>query len=347
MSTTQKTTWRSKLAIQISHDASLSSSKLLGLTSLSSCFGQDSFRRYNLHYLDDETIIYASGVTMQLLNLTNMERRTIFSKDVGGVGSIAVHPSRKFFAVAEKGGAPMIYIYAYPSLALYRVLRKGTEQAYSHVIFSGNGLQLASVGSSPDYMLTVWDWKAEKVILRAKAFSQDIFRVNFSPYVEGQLITSGTGHIRFWKMASTFTGLKLQGDIGKFGQLELSDVAGFAELPDGKVLCGTEYGTLLLWEGNLVKAQLMGEAGEDAPLHDGMIEVVLLEGGTAQAPEQVLTAGADGYIRYWDFNEIDNAESDETPNVVISLKKEMRVVASTGEPAYIVDLVRGSDHWLI
>ena len=78
-----------------------------------------------------------------------------------------------------------------------------------------------------------------------------------------------------------------------------------------------------------------------------MIEVVLLEGGTAQAPEQVLTAGADGYIRYWDFNEIDNAESDETPNVVISLKKEMRVVASTGEPAYIVDLVRGSDHWLI
>ena len=195
--------------------------------------------------------------------------------------------------------------------------------------------------------MTVWDWKAEKVILRAKAFSQDIFRVNFSPYVEGQLITSGTGHIRFWKMASTFTGLKLQGDIGKFGQLELSDVAGFAELPDGKVLCGTEYGTLLLWEGNLVKAQLTGEAGEDAPLHDGMIEVVLLEGGTAQAPEQVLTAGADGYIRYWDFNEIDNAESDETPNVVISLKKEMRVVASTGEPAYIVDLVRGSDHWLI
>lgn len=196
-------------------------------------------------------------------------------------------------------------------------------------------------------MLTVWDWKSEKVILRAKAFSQDIFRVAFSPYVEGQLITSGTGHIRFWKMASTFTGLKLQGDIGKFGQLELSDVSGFAELPDGKVLCGTEYGTLLLWEGNLVKAQLVGEGEEDTPLHQGMIEVVLLEGGTAQAPEVVLTAGADGFIRTWDFFEIDNAESDETPNVVISLKKEQRVVASNGEPAYIVDLVKGNDHWLV
>ena len=49
-----------------------------------------------------------------------------------------------------------------------------------------------------------------------------------------------------------------------------------------------------------------------------MIEVVLLEGGTSQAPEVVLTAGADGYIRTWDFFEIDNAESDETPNVVIT-----------------------------
>lgn len=35
-------------------------------------------------------------------------------------------------------------------------------------------------------------------------------QVCFSPSFAGQLITSGTGHIRFWKMAATFTGLKLQ-----------------------------------------------------------------------------------------------------------------------------------------
>jgi hypothetical protein len=50
-----------------------------------------------------------------------------------------------------------------------------------------------------------------------------------------RLTTSGAGHIRFWRMARTFTGLKLQGDIGKFGKVELSDVGDFAELPDGKV----------------------------------------------------------------------------------------------------------------
>lgn len=56
-------------------------------------------------------------------------------------------------------------------------------------------------------------------------------------------------------MATTFTGLKLQGDLGKFGASELSDISGFVELPDGKVVTGSEYGKLLLWEGVFVKAR--------------------------------------------------------------------------------------------
>ena len=77
---------------------------------------------------------------------------------------------------------------------------------------------MASVGSDPDYLLTVWEWKQERLMLKSKAFSQDIYRVSFSEFNENWLTTSGTGHIRFWKIAETFTGLKLQGDIGKFGQ---------------------------------------------------------------------------------------------------------------------------------
>lgn len=68
-------------------------------------------------------------------------------------------------------------------------------------------------------MLTVWDWKNEKTIQRCKAFSQDVFRVSFSPYNDEFLITCGIGHIRFWQLSETFTGLKLEGDIGKFGKV--------------------------------------------------------------------------------------------------------------------------------
>lgn len=55
-------------------------------------------------------------------------------------------------------------------------------------------------------------------MLKSKAFSQDVYRVSFSQFNQDFITTSGTGHIRFWKIAQTFTGLKLQGDIAKFGQ---------------------------------------------------------------------------------------------------------------------------------
>ena len=71
-----------------------------------------------------------------------------------------MHPSRKHFAVAEKGKNPNIYIYEYPSMKLYRILRKGTEFVYSHIEFSVSGTKLVSIGGNPDYTITVWDWMA-------------------------------------------------------------------------------------------------------------------------------------------------------------------------------------------
>ena len=223
---------------------------------LDSSIGFDFKKRNNLQYLDDETICYSTGNVLQILNLTSGKLRHIFGKNSDGIGCVCVHPSRDFFAVGEKGPNPNIMIYEYPSLRLHRVLKLGTEMGYSCMNFSFTGEKLASVGMAPDYMLTVWNWKLEKIILRTKAFAQDIYNVIFSPESDGRLVTGGMGHIRFWKMASTFTGLKLQGAIGKFGRVDLSDVSAFDELPDGKVLSGSESGMLLLWEGNFIKSEI-------------------------------------------------------------------------------------------
>ena len=46
-----------------------------------------------------------------------------------------VHPSKKYFAVAEKGTAPNVNVFAYPSLYLYRIMRGGTQESYSFVDF--------------------------------------------------------------------------------------------------------------------------------------------------------------------------------------------------------------------
>ncbi len=48
------------------------------------------------------------------------------------MGAIAVHPSRRFLAVAEKcrHRSPNVYVYTYPSLTLVKVMKGGTERSY-------------------------------------------------------------------------------------------------------------------------------------------------------------------------------------------------------------------------
>ncbi|XP_077985504.1 cilia- and flagella-associated protein 44-like isoform X2 [Glandiceps talaboti] len=273
------------------------------LLSLHHSFGYDCKKRSNLQMLDPNTVIFAAGNIVEILNLQTKEQQYLRTSSGGGIGAIAVHPERTHFAVAEKGKEPNINIFEYPSLKLYRILRGGTENAYTFVDFNPSGALLASVGSDPDFMLTVWDWAQEHIVLRSKAFSQDVFRVTFSPENEGHMTTSGSGHIRFWKMAHTFTGLKLQGQLGKFGRTEISDIEGFVELPDGKVLSGTEWGNMLLWDGGLIKVQICRKNKKTC--HGGNIEQFVMDEG------ELITIGADGFVRVWDFETIDTADSAE------------------------------------
>ena len=265
----------------------------------------------------------AVGRTYNIVHLETGDKQVFHGKDGWGIGAIAVHPSKQYFAIGEKGKFPNVYIYEYPSLRLYRILRKGTEKAFATIAWSHNGEKLATVGSESDFMLTVWDWLQERVVLRSKAFGQEIYKVSFSPTFDQQITTSGIAHIRFWKMARTFTGLKLQGDIGKFGQVELSDISGFAELPDGKVISGSEYGNLLLWEGGLVKAVLTLPDG--SPCHEGVIDTVL------QDKDTFLSAGTDGYLKWWAFSDVDAAEPDEGYNVSIEPVRQVQIGNGTAK----------------
>ncbi|XP_040915396.1 cilia- and flagella-associated protein 44 [Toxotes jaculatrix] len=272
------------------------------LLHLSHSFGYDSGRRANLQLLDDRTLIFVAGNLLVLLDVSTKEQRYLRSCSGGGIGSITTHPSKEYFVAAEKGHQPNIIIYEYPSLRLYRILRGGTEQAYSFVDFNRNGSLLASVGSAPDYMLTLWNWRQEEVMLSCKAISQEVYRVSFSPYNPGLLTSSGSGHIKFWKIASTFTGLKLQGLMGHFGKTAATDIEGYVELPDGKVVSGTDWGNLLLWDGNAIKVEICRKEGRSC--HAGMVQPFALEDG------QLMTFGSDGVVRGWDFEGIDAADSN-------------------------------------
>eukprot|EP01064_Diplonema_japonicum_P009772 TRINITY_DN17214_c0_g1_i1.p1 TRINITY_DN17214_c0_g1~~TRINITY_DN17214_c0_g1_i1.p1 ORF type:complete len:1743 (+),score=505.59 TRINITY_DN17214_c0_g1_i1:121-5349(+) len=315
-------------------------------------FSCDFTRLWNTHLIDDNTILTACGNLVQIIDLTTKKVEWVLGIDGGGIGAICVHPSKEYFAVAEKVGSqspagtkPKVYVYSYAGRNVVKTLKAGTENYYTTANYNSKGDKLATVGGEDDYMLTVWNWEQETVILRFKAWGSEVFRVTFNPYDDGFLTTSGNGHIKFWEMAQTFTGLKLQGAIGKFGKVDIQDIVGYAELPDGKVLSGSQDGTLLMWEANLLKIDIRLLGG--APCHDGPVEAVELLEETNAAGETTrafMTAGNDGYMKYWRFSDIDMADSSEDmEGCQIQCIKSIKV----GDNCCIRSVAKGTENWII
>jgi len=107
-----------------------------------------------------------------------------------------------------------------------------------------------------------------------------------------EFVLAGSRVRRFWKMAHTFTGLKLQGHLGKFGKKEISDIDGYTELPSGKVISGCEWGNLLLWDGGLLKVEISRKNKKKC--HQGSVQQIVFDEG------EIITVGIDGFIRVSD-----------------------------------------------
>lgn len=315
--------------------------------------GHDSLRRNCTHCIADNIVITAAGNVVQFINYQTGEEESFSGPAGGGIGSICVHPSRKYFVVCEKAPKnPRVVVYEYPSKKQAYVMNGGATLGFSASTFNLSGNFLATVAMEPDYTLTIWNWKEQKTVLRNKAFGADVYTINFSPFNDGMLVSSGMGHIKFWTMAETFTGLKLQGSVGKFGRLEISDVTGYATFPDGKVVSGSESGSLLLWEGNLVKCELVralrdGETasyGEDFNRchENGTVDVVeLIEKGRV-----VMSGGSDGYVRYWSFAQMDAAETNGT-DMFSTIKCLKEYYVGDGVRIKSMSLAASGDHWVI
>ena len=131
----------------------------------------------------------------------------------------------------------------------------------------------------------------------------------------------------------------MKGEIAKFGQVELSDVSSFYIYPDGKVISSTEYGTLLLWEGMFIKCLLRQD--EQLPCHQGPIEVIF------RYEDKIVTAGADGYIRFWDANAIDMAEGDDNNFLNMIPEREIYLETEKGVPASIIHIAVSESQWIV
>lgn len=181
------------------------------------------------------------------------------------------------------------------------VCERGTEQSYSYIDYSVDGELMVSQGGFPDFMITIWTWREGVIVLRSRSFQNNVFRVQFSLTNSGQLTSTGIGHIKFWNICQTFTGLKLEGLHGRFGKTEICDIMCSFSMPSGgTVLSGSEWGNVLVWQEGLIKVEVCRKGRK--PCHTGAISQISMNDG------EVMTVGYDGFVRIWFWETVELAD---------------------------------------
>ena len=158
------------------------------------------------------------------------------------------------------------------------------------------------------------------------------------------MVTYGTGHIKFWEMAKTFTGLKLQGKVGKFGEIDISDIWDFVEYPSGKILTGSEEGNLLMWQNDSI--QFMCKTQDNKKCHKNNIIYV-----DRINNNNIISADINGNIKIWEYNtDIEYFElSDDLNYFPLNLINEININNfNDNKTSMLVSIIKNIDkYWLI
>lgn len=76
--------------------------------------------------------------------------------------------------------------------------------------FSEDGLYLAVIGNYPEHMISIFDWKLQKLLTRTSN-TEPAKYISFNPLDSKELCTSGiSGNIAFWKLKVEFKKYTLQ-----------------------------------------------------------------------------------------------------------------------------------------
>ncbi len=276
-------------------------------TAVHHVFGMDtSIKRNTITYgetdSNEDDLYYLAGKCIVKLNVKTKERTFAMNSDSR---FSCMTTSEDIIYVGETGLNSSILICSLPHLKILGRLLGGSEIGYSCLDVSKDGKLLCSVGIKPDHSLIVWDLEKMSIILRTKACGQEVYNASFSPHNRNIITTAGKGHIKFWNMANTFTGLKLQGKYGKFGKVDVCSIQSFLHLRDGRVLSASDSGYLFLWEDGFLKltfglGHVENVQGIKAklPIHQGGVNHLFHD----EKNQHIISTGADGCIRWWDYH---------------------------------------------
>jgi WD40 repeat protein len=214
-------------------------------------FGLSPHIKTHVAYLGEEqTVAYPTGHSIVILDhITSKQRFITCSRNQHGIAAYCVHPETNVIAVVESGPRPTLLVYQ-ASNPVEKIVDMPIDCSSSITAvcmqFSGDGQHLLVLMGKPDWQLTCWDWRSQKLMAHTQiSTGPPVFECSFCPVDPTKICVLGKGLLKFYRLEdSTFKEFDVIGDCGDPSQYSCH--AWLLDKTDHLVV-GTRDGQLLLF----------------------------------------------------------------------------------------------------
>ncbi|KAF5888302.1 cilia- and flagella-associated protein 57, partial [Clarias magur] len=211
-------------------------------------FGLRTGVKNNLHFTDEQTVVFPCGNNCARYNIHQRCYKFISGTERSqGMQALAISPNWRYLAVSECGerGTITVYDLQHEQSRKRKVLTGGDVgvQEFVCTAFSSDSKYLLGQGGGPDWTLFYWMWEKNRVMATVKSTnSGPVHQVSFNPQDNTQICVSGYGTFKLFRYVD---GALKQTNSAK---LETQNILSHAWMSEERIIAGTETGRLLVFE---------------------------------------------------------------------------------------------------
>ena len=273
--------------------------------------------RQNVYFLYDtdandrsQRVVYHAAGAGIVLDLSTGKQNFYLEHD-DDIISLATnkHPKlANIVATGQIGNEPTIHVWdaANPNgPETVTILKAPHDKGVCSLDFSPSGKFLVSVGVDDLHTVVVWRWQEGSIFTKCDGGYTRIFRCEFRPDNETQLVSVGVRHLRFWQVAGTQMvpkrGVVVQKDRHSSTEKTriptmLSIAFGQAKSPPVLTYTGSMLGDIYVWrEHQLVKIIAKAHKGPIFAMFSTQSDGFIVTGAKEPA-----TSGENSVVKIWD-----------------------------------------------
>lgn len=228
---------------------------MTGKLAVKHVYGINPQTRNSIAFTEEHHLAYVCGHQIAVINTESKEQSFIsatstYQHQSLGITAIAICPSKKIIAVAEKvEPAAIVTFYDTHTLKRRRLLTYGElgSQEIKCIAFSEDGRHMLVQGGAPEWNLVMWNIeKTAKVTSSVKISNSDdtpIHQVSICPWDPTAIIVTGKSILRLFRFVE---GQLRQATLTV--RRELSNFISHLWLPDDNLLLGTDTGDIMFIE---------------------------------------------------------------------------------------------------